>query len=174
MDRFHVLREFALSLSSTEDAHARLAEAIEAMSAVNDAYVEVAIAKDDALLSLQSAIADARAKQEQVEEQMHRCQVCADDNLANIPGEFSAKDIKFLPLDESEFPDREMTDEELVRFRIEHDIAEMPRLKETQAELDERRKSLKKQLEETRAVYGAILNKMTKMYEQLLSFAQKK
>ena len=173
MERFQAIREFALSLSSIDDARARLVDAIDVMSAVHDAYVDVSIAKDDALTTLQATIAAARVKQNEVEEQLHHCQIRADDNLAQIPDEFNPSQIKFLPMDESEFPD-DMSEEERIRFRLEHDFEEMPKLKQIQADLDDRRHQLKKELEETRAVYGSILNKMNQMYEQLLSFAQKK
>ena len=171
MEHFSALREFALSLTSTEDARSRLVDAIDMMSQVNNDYIGISIAKDETLRQLKKTIKAANEKQLDVEKAIHECQIKADNNLANVPDEFDPKGLKFLPLDESEIP--ELSEAERVEFRMLHDFEIMPQMKERQRELEERRQALKKQLDEARAVYGSILNKMRGMYDSLVSFQKK-
>ena len=163
-----------LSLSSEDDAKKGFVDAIDLMSLVNDDYISISVAKDEAMNKLKKTMKAAKKKQVQVEEQIHNCQIHADNNLAEIPDEFDPKGLKFLPLDEGEMPEVEMTEAEKIEFRMRHDIERMPQLREAQANLEQRQRELKDQLNEARAVYGKILNKMRVMYDTLVSFSQDK
>jgi hypothetical protein len=150
------------------------------MSEINDLYLEISIHKDEALTQARQAAEVGRAEQLLCEEWIHNCQLRADGNLAKDVTGLSDKDLQLIPLED--YPDDQKpspsdmerwTPEELLQFRMEHDLAELPNLKQRLEDILARRDELKERLATVRHRYGAILPKVQRMYDELMGLLRK-
>jgi hypothetical protein len=62
---------------------------------------------------------------------------------------------------------------DLLQRRLEHDLGELPQLREQFNAAQARRDELQERLAAVRRRYSAILPKMQRMYEEILGFAKK-
>jgi hypothetical protein len=180
MEAFDEIRSLALSLKSCPDAHTRLVDAVVLMSEVNDLYLEISVRKDEVLSRLRQTAESARTEQLICEEWIHNCELKADRNLAIDLERVSDRDLKFIPFEdysEDQKPSprdlERMSPEELLQFRMQHDLGELPRIQQRYEEVCARRDELKERLLAARQKYGAILPKMQRMYDEVLGFLRK-